>query len=271
MSYLYETHLHTKESSACGISQGQDYIKRYLDLGYSGIIITDHFYNGNCAIDRNLSWEKWVHGFCRGYEHALEEGARRGLDIFFGWEETFDGDDYLVYGLDKEWLLEHPEVRYWTRKEQFSEVRRYGGCVVQAHPFRQYFYINCIHLSSGCVDAVEAANAGNERSFDALAWEYAKKLGLPVTAGSDIHSVLDVRQETVLGVYLKKRMRTITDYIDAIRNNALDGLKTPAGRFDLYGDEAVVLPIDIRDNEDRSTYKSLAEFLELRRKPCRTT
>ena len=264
MSHLYETHLHTKEGSSCGVSSGREYVKKYKDLGYTGIIITDHFLRGNCAIDRNLPWEKWVHKFCRGYEYAREEGARRDLDVFFGWEETFNGDDYLIYGLDKEWLLEHPEAAYWNRKDQFEEVRRYGGCVVQAHPFRQHYYINCVHLSAGCVDAVEAANAGNgEPSYDALAWVYAKRLSLPVTAGSDIHFAEDIRPHTVFGVYLDRKMKTIRDYVDAIRSNAIGGLKIPPGRCDLYGNERVMLPVDIRDDRDRSTGRELAEFLEL--------
>jgi len=263
MPYLYETHLHTKESSACGISYGREYVERYLDLGYTGIIVTDHFFRGNCAVNQNLPWEKWVQGFCRGYEETREEGVHRGLDVFFGWEETFEGDDYLVYGLDKEWLLEHPEVRRWTRKEQFNEVRHHGGCVVQAHPFRQYYYINSIHLSTGCVDAVEAANAGNQQSFDALAWAYAKELGLPATAGSDIHFTEDIRSETVFGVYLDKKMETIGDYVDAIRHNAIAGLRIPAGRFSINGNEKVALPVDIRDGRDRSTGRKLAELLKL--------
>ena len=252
MAYLYETHLHTSQSSSCGKSPGREYVKRYRDLGYTGIIITDHFYRGNCAVDRDLPWDKWVKKFCKGYEDAREEGARRGMDVFFGWEETYEGDDYLVYGLDREWLLEHPETRRWTRKEQFEEVRRYGGCVVQAHPFRQYFYIYRILLSMESVDAVEAANAGNERSFDAMAMAYAKKYNLPVTAGSDIHYTGDIRPEIVFGVYLDKKMETIKDYVDAIRHNAIADLKVPAGRFDFYGDERVTLPVEIRDGSDRS-------------------
>jgi len=264
MAYLYETHLHTSQSSACGISMGREYIKRYLDLGYAGIMVTDHFFRGNCAVDRSLPWRRWVERYCRGYEDALEEGTRRGLDVFFGWEETFDGDDYLVYGLDREWLLEHPEIRYWTRKEQFDEVRRNGGCVVQAHPFRQHYYISCVHLSTGCVDAVEAANSGNnEQSYDALAYMYAKKLGLPVTAGSDIHRAEGISADTVFGVYLDKKMETIGDYVRAITNNAIGRLKISPGRCDFRGDERVILPLDIRDSRDRSIGNNLSEFLGL--------
>jgi hypothetical protein len=262
MSYLYETHLHTSQTSACGVSEGRAYIKGYKALGYTGIMVTDHFYKGNCAVRRGLPWREWVQRFCRGYEDAKAEGEKQGLDVFFGWEETFDGDDYLIYGLDKAWLLDHPEAAGWTRLEQFTETRRYGGCVVQAHPFRQHSYISGIHLSAGCVDAVEAANAGNhDQSYDALAMRYAQKMGLPATAGSDIHEAGQLERGAVFGVYLDTKLAAIHDYVAAIRSNTIAGLRMTKGRCDLHGDETVSLPVDIRDKRDRSTGQDLWELL----------
>jgi hypothetical protein len=270
MPYLYETHLHTSEASACGKSAGREYIARYKDMGYTGIIITDHFYRGNSAINKNLPWTQWVHAFCRGYEGAREEGSRRGLDVFFGWEETFDGDDYLVYGLDAKWLMDHPKVIHWTRKQQYDEVRRYGGCVVQAHPFRQAYYINRIYLSTGCVDAVEGANASNQPSWDAMALRYAQSLKLPVTAGSDAHSVWNDEPGAFYGVYLDKKMESINDYVDAIRSDKKDSrrcniteLKIPKGRCDLFGDEKIILPVEARDRNDERI-KSYLGFVPIR-------
>jgi len=233
MAYLYETHLHTKESSSCGVSGGREYVRRYLDLGYSGIIITDHFFNGNCRADRNLPWKKWVQEYIRGYEITREEGFRRGLDVFFGWEESLDGDDYLIYGLDKEWLLAHPEAADWTPEEQYNEVISFGGCVVLAHPFRFAHNMNRASARDVYASAIEVANSGNSQISDALAWAYAKKMKVTATAGSDIHYAADIRQETIFGVYLDKKMKTITDYVNAILNNTIAMLKVPKGRFDL--------------------------------------
>jgi hypothetical protein len=262
MKYLYETHLHTCQSSLCAETPGHEYVSRYKDLGYTGIIITDHFYRGNTAADPSLPWEKWVDAFCRGFEDAREEGARQGLDVFFGWEETFDGDDYLVYGLDRQWLLQHPETAHWTRAEQYQGVSRFGGCVVQAHPFRQHYYINRIHLSPEWVHAVEAANAGNEKqSYDALAKRYAEKLGLPVTAGSDIHHLVDVTEKVVFGVYLDKKMETIADYVEAVKTGTIAGLRISEGRCDYRGTEGVKLPVDIRDKYGRRFRQDLKSLL----------
>lgn len=220
MSYLYETHLHTWPASACGRSAGSDYVARYQDAGYDGMFVTDHFFRGNCGVDRSLPWREFVHRFCAGYESALNEGLRRGFPVFFGWEESYEGDDFLIYGLDKAWLLEHPEVVTWDRRTQFEEVRRAGGCVVQAHPFRAASYIRDIHLSPWHADAVEGMNGGNRPAWNALGLRYARLTGLPVTAGSDMHCVDDVRPERLAGVRLEAPLTSAKDYVDIIINRA---------------------------------------------------
>jgi hypothetical protein len=263
MPYLYETHLHTSQGSLCANSRGRDYIQRYKDAGYRGIFVTDHFYRGNCAADRGLPWKEWVKEYCRGFEDAREEGARRGLDVFFGWEETFDGDDYLVYGLDREWLLKHPEAGNWSREEQFAVAGEAGGCVVQAHPFRQHFYLSRVILSPALVHSVEGANAGNhEQSYDSLAMRYAKKLALPVTAGSDIHNAAQVDEGNIYGVYLEKPLKSAVDYAAALRNDAIAGLRIPAGRCESRGDERIVLPVEILDDREQDSGEDLWDFLE---------
>ena len=263
MSYLYETHLHTVYSSACANSKGSEYVRLYKEMGYSGIIVTDHFYNGNTAIPRNLPWKEWVKQFCRGYEEARNEGERRGFDVFFGWEETFDScDDYLIFGLDREWLMEHPEVRSWSRGEQYRAVKAAGGCVVQAHPFRQHEYIRKVILSTGCVDAVEVANAGNrEQSYDALAMRYAKKLGLPAVAGTDIHDARQICTGWVYGVSVEKKLNAIADFVDAVCNNGISGIVTDDGRCDYYGTETVKIPVDVRDCNDRTISNNWKDFI----------
>ena len=263
MSYLYETHLHTAGVSRCAISKGSDYIAGYMEMGYSGIIVTDHFFNGNTALPRKLPWNEWVNRFYHGYEEAKEEGDRRGFDVFFGWEETFDGcDDYLVYGLDKSWLLAHPEVRSWTRGEQYKAVKEAGGCVVQAHPFRQRFYIPRIILSPYCVDGVEAANGGHEDvSYDALAYRYANKIGKTVTSGTDIHDASSIYYGELFGVYFNEKLNSIDDYVKRICNNEVDGIKTEEGRLDYHGDETVRIPVEIRDADGMITEKHWKEFV----------
>ena len=99
--YVYETHMHTSEASACAGSTGTQMARAYKAAGYTGIIVTDHFFYGNTSVDRSLPWEEWVRRFCLGYEHAKAEGDRIGLTVFLGWEACYEGTEFLVYGQDR--------------------------------------------------------------------------------------------------------------------------------------------------------------------------
>lgn len=258
--YLYETHLHTCQASICGNSFGHEYIRYYQDLGYTGAIITDHFVRGNCQVDTSLPWTEFVHRFCAGYEDAWEEGDKHGFQVFFGWEETFDGDDYLVYGLDKAWLMEHPEAKTWTRRDQYEQVHRWGGCVVQAHPFRDRDYISTIHLSPRLCDAFEVFNAGNTPEQDQQAYHFARRHNLTMTAGSDIHAVSQVVPEHMMGVAFNKPWNSIHDYVAAIRNRTPFTLHAPPGRLPDGPPPQPGLPVMLRDEYDRSVRLEKVRF-----------
>ena len=221
MAYIYETHLHSMEGSACGKVSGRDYVKMYQDAGYDGIIITDHFYNGNCRPDRELPWEEWVNQYCRGYEAAKEEGDRLGMKVFFGLEERFDNqglgydDEWLVYGLDKAYLLAHPEMRFWSRADYLKNVHAAGGCCVQAHPFRDRGYIGAFRLTLG-VDAIEGYNSNNTLEADVMAQLYAQKHHMLMVSGSDVHHLEHVPNERKGGVIFEQPLSSIGDYVEAI-------------------------------------------------------
>ena len=82
--YRYETHMHTMEASACANSSAADMADKYKAEGYDGIFITDHFFNGNSAVPRDLPWKERIELYCAGYENALKRGKEIGLDVFFG-------------------------------------------------------------------------------------------------------------------------------------------------------------------------------------------
>ena len=66
MLYRYETHMHTSEASACAVSTGAQMADAHKAAGYTGIIVTDHFFNGNSAVPRDLPWEERIDLFCKG-------------------------------------------------------------------------------------------------------------------------------------------------------------------------------------------------------------
>ncbi len=215
--YRYELHLHTKIASACGHAAPADYIPYYRERGFQGICVTDHFYYGNTAIDRTLPWNEFVTQFCYGY-YETKAAATPDFDVFFGWEHhfPFGQDEYLILGLTPEWLLAHEEIHTMQRHEFFPYVRRAGGFVIQAHPYRERDYIRNIILAGDQVDAIEAYNAGNEESTCRRALELARNLNLPMVGGSDIHDTQNKDFE-LSGISLPYRAKTVEDLIGAIR------------------------------------------------------
>ena len=218
MCYRYETHLHTCQGSACASATGAEMARVHLDAGYTGIFITDHFFNGNTSVAQNLPWKQRVELFCRGYEDAREEGERIGLQVFFGFEYNYHGAEFLVYNLDKQWLLQHEDIHLVSPRRALAMMRRDGGFVVQAHPFRERDYIDHFQLFPRDIDAVEAINAANAPGENERAFQFAKMFDLPVTSGSDSHHTHLLYGG---GVETPEKMETPRDYLRWMQSGAL--------------------------------------------------
>ncbi len=214
-NYKYEMHAHTSEASKCGVASGAEIAGFFHKLGYAGVCITDHFFNGNTAVPSNLPWAERVELFCSGYEHARVEGEKLGIDVFFGWEYAFSHAEFLTYGLDKNWLLSHPELLQLRISEYCSLVHSSGGFIIQAHPFREASYIETILLAPWHVDGVEVLNTHNSNEENMRASRYAKSYNLCGSAGSDIHRLT---QQELAGVALKKRASDIGELTGEIKS-----------------------------------------------------
>lgn len=213
--YKYETHAHTAEVSKCARIPAKELVRFYKSMGYSGICITDHFFNGNTTVPKALPWKQRVELYCTGYEKAYEEGKKVGLDVFFGWEYSYLGSDFLTYGLDREWLLKHPRLLELSVNEYCDLARGEGGFIVHAHPFREDYYIDMIRLLPRKVDAVEVNNACRKAFENKLADEYADHYQLLKTAGSDNHWG---EMSGYSGIMLPRRLQDVHDMIHAIQD-----------------------------------------------------
>lgn len=121
--YLYDTHCHTSYGSACAKCSGEELARAAKEAGYTGIIVTEHNWGGNTALSRRLPWTEWVEEFYKGYEAAYRTGKEIGLDVFFGYEAGYKGTEFLIYGIDKEWLKAHSEIRTAGIEEQYRLVK----------------------------------------------------------------------------------------------------------------------------------------------------
>ncbi len=220
--YLYETHCHTSHSSACSKCSGEELARAAKAAGYTGIIVTDHNWGGNTAVSRNLPWENWVEEFAKGYEEAFRTGKEIGLDVFFGYEAGYHGTEFLIYGVNPEWLKSHPQIKTASIEEQYALIKEADGLVIHAHPFREEWYIDEVRLFPEWVDGVEGINATHSNSksashnnpaFDRKAVAYARQHGLLMSAGSDQHSTAMFGG----GVAFQRKLTDIKDFIKAIR------------------------------------------------------
>lgn len=216
--YKYETHLHTAEVSACARASAEEQVEFYAEMGYSGVIITDHFFNGNTVIPRKgLEWQEMVEKFCLGYVNAMQAGKKFGIDVFFGWEYSFLGTDFLTYGLSPKWLLENPQIMDMVHWDYLKFAREQGGLIIHAHPFREAEYLKGeIRLQPRNVDGVEILNANRTEFENKMALQYAKNYGLRQLAGSDNHSAYT--QKTLAGIKTRFKLGSISDFIDVVKS-----------------------------------------------------
>lgn len=221
MSYRYETHMHTSQGSDCSSTPGAKMVERLFELGYSGCFITDHFFGGNTAVNRELAklpWEVRVRLFCQGYDDAKKRGDELGFDVFFGLEFGWMATEFLTYGIDMQFLIDHPEIERMPPNIFADLVHSCGGFVIHAHPFREADYISTIRLYPHKVDGAEIYNCNNIDEYNVRAKWYAESYGIPATGGSDSHHFW---RHPCGGVETEKKLEKPSDYLECIKTGSL--------------------------------------------------
>ena len=230
--YRYETHCHTFPVSACGKATVEDTVRFYKELGYDGIFITNHFLDGNICHDiRNRPYEEQINFYFSDFEEGLRLGRQVGLKVFSGVELSYKGTDFLIYGPDKEWYLAHPEIMNMEKSEELPFLMQEGALVIQAHPYREEFYIDHIRLFPRCVHGAEIINSSQAEYMNEMAAVYAKRYGLFETCGSDNHwgsKVFEILRSKglkpeIAGMSSDIPLETTTDY----KNQLLSGKMKP--------------------------------------------
>lgn len=217
--YQYETHLHTAPVSACARAGVRENLEFYKNLGYAGVFITNHFIDGNISIDGSLPYEQRIQYYFSDYEQGVELGREIGIDVFCGIEMSCGGTDFLVYGLDKQWFLDNPGIEGMKKSEQLPLLMENGALVIQAHPFREEWYIDHIRLFPRHVHGVEIYNACRPEFQNEMARRYAEYYGLLPFAGTDNHSA--GKQQTLGGMQSETPIRDEADFVRRVKNGEM--------------------------------------------------
>lgn len=215
--YKYEMHIHTSPCSGGG-SDIREHIDELIKKGYSGMVVTNHFYAGDTRIDRELSWEDFVDAYRQDYICGLEYAKERDFDLLFGLEEHVGcGQEILLYGITPELIAAHPELKNASAEIFVEVVHSAGGLVYQAHPYRARWYISqpfpleCLDK----LDGIEVYNAGNDPEWNESAKKLADEKGLACVAGSDGHSVASAGRA---GIVSKERIRNNGVLVRILKN-----------------------------------------------------
>jgi predicted metal-dependent phosphoesterase TrpH len=222
-------------------------VRFYKDPGYSGFVLVDQL-SGNSSFDPEIGWKDRIDKFYGIYETALDEVEKigGGIKVFFGMEYALRsrptqlryvlGNDFVILGLTKEWLLENEEAFGMNPNETFDAVHAAGGFIIHAHPFAEAPWIRSIQLLPRKTDAVEVYNACTPDFHNENAQWYADRYGLPCTGGSDIHHAT---QKALAALETETPCETVADLCAAIRERKTKILR-------LNADELLANPLNAR-------------------------
>lgn len=217
--YKYETHLHTYPVSRCAKANVRESLEFYKSLGYDGVFITNHFLDGNINADKDMPYPEKIHFFFSDFEDGVKIGAEIGIKVFCGAEMSYKGTDFLIYGLDKEWYLAHPQIQEMKKSEELKYLIDNGALVIQAHPCRECAYIDHIRLFPRCVHGVEVINASRTDEENKMAQIYAEFYNLIAFAGSDNHA--GGKMTRLAGMCCENPIFSEQDFIEAVKKNEM--------------------------------------------------
>jgi 3',5'-nucleoside bisphosphate phosphatase len=191
---IFEMHCHTSDYSACSHVNAVELLKRVCDLGFQGIVITDHHYQ----------WKE--NDLARIKEKA---GVPETFVVLAGEEfKTSDYGDVLVYGLKK--TLPKQKMTLAELKEQFPDT-----AVVWAHPYRNNHLPEEEKLLNPLFDAIEILSSNYSIAEAARALADWHKYKFTAIAGTDTHAI------SYTGSYptvFDHPVETIEQFVEELKN-----------------------------------------------------
>lgn len=216
--YKTEPHLHSFPLSSCSHLPVDDLIRRHGEAGYATVILADHFSRYHYAklelyLKRTLTWEEYVDQFYQTWEAAKAAGEKYGVRVLFAVELSLSVGHFLLYGVDRAFLLSRPDVFELTPDALHAHARANGVTVIQAHPLRDGL---CTPYPEQ-VDGFEVFNShprhNNENDrVRQIADRYPHLLR---TVGSDVHRPEDVGGSAVLS---ETPIESVEQYLELLRS-----------------------------------------------------
>ena len=222
-----ELHAHTKPVSPCSEIPPAELVRRHLEQGFQGVVITNHFNLGDM---KGLPKEEGLDYYLSGYEEAKKAAEGTGLQVLLGTEIRFNEhpNEYLVYGVDRQILSECYDYLGRGFSAYREEVTLPNSVLVQAHPFRDRNAAREPEL----MDGIEVFNMhpGHNSRVAQAAKLAASIPGCIKTVGTDFHHPT---HEGLCALRVRQMPETSFDLAAILRSGDYV--------FELAGD-AIILP-----------------------------
>lgn len=216
MYYKYELHCHTGNVSLCASVSPEDLVRRYEKAGYSGLVITNHFspmtFWKTCMVPTKRQVQHYLSAYRR-----MRAFAGEGFTVLLGLELRHYAtvNDYLIYGVEEDWLLRQPNLLRWNKETMAQRVHREGYLLYQAHPFRPFIY----RCPPELLDGIEVFNGHTDRENNRKALAWARQCGKPMTSGSDTHTLEDPIRG---GIVTQTPIKNNADLLQTLRSGAYE-------------------------------------------------
>ena len=179
--YRVELHAHTSPVSVCSQVTPEKMVRVYKDLGYDGVVITNHFTH------QQEPKQEYIDRYMKDVEDTHEWGEKLGLKVYLGAEIRFteNVNDYLIFGVDRKLLEEIYDLLPYGVENFRKNYRMPRSVFIQAHPMRN----GMEQVDPALLDGIEAFNLHpNHNSRVGMAAVLTKEHPhLIAIAGSDFH------------------------------------------------------------------------------------
>lgn len=199
MALTIDLHLHTSRYSKCSRIDASKLIRRAVQAGLDGVVITEH----------HRIWEN------EEIEELKAQSDAPGFIVLSAFEYTSSQGDVLIYGLKASQEREFVPGR--SPELVIERARELGAACIAAHPTRAGMGYDQ-RIFTMPLDAVEVRSVNLKEHEQRLAMNLAESAMLPPVACSDAHRLEDVG-------------RYATEFFDPIQS--IDDLKAALkrGRF----------------------------------------
>lgn len=207
-----ELHCHSAGISKCSQISIPEMITTYKFEGYSGLVITNHFYPWQPS---RLGYKKYVDEYIKEYQTLAEKGEAHGIKVYLGMEIRFEENenDYLVYGIDEDFIRTAISQKMKTLADFVSVAKNDRNLILQAHPFRTGMKL----MPNELLDGIEVYNLHpNHNSRVGFAAKYAEEIHGVFTCGTDFHHT---GQGALSALLTRELPKDSFDIVNCIKND----------------------------------------------------